>query len=200
MAGNIARIALTLHMVRIVLGEAINQDQIDLKTMQSAVVIGRWFANGASQIYPLIGCISENAESRETREVLDVIRELGGSATIRDIGQKRRKYRDADNKENLEKILRSLVSKRILRTETKTTGGRPTEMFFGMEQMERGTKGIKNTENFDLSFRATDIECENTNFQNDPPAVLLKRKQPKKKADQESKKEEPKHEQTSLFD
>ena len=36
--------------------------------------------------------------------------------------------------------------------------------------------------------------------ENSPPAVLLKRKPGKKKADQESKKEEPKHEQTSLFD
>ena len=180
MPGKIARLALIFHSVLCVTGGSVSSSQIDAGVMRSAIVVGRWYANETSRVYSLLGCDSENEESRERREILDVIRNLGGSATIRGIGQKKSKYRDEPCKTELEKLLRSLVSKGKLYSESKVTGGRPTEVFFLVEQPPHRTKGIKNTENNGLSFCATESNSENAISQDSRPGVILKKIQPKK--------------------
>jgi len=131
--GRIARMALQHHCVRVVSGENIHPTVIDVDSMQSAITIGRWYANEASRVYALLGCGSENEDARERREILDVLRGLGGSASIAEIGQRRHKYRNPAEKTKAEKILRQQVTDGKMKSETITTGGAPKEVFAILE-------------------------------------------------------------------
>jgi hypothetical protein len=131
--GRIARIALLHHLVRCAAGENIHPCQIDTHSMQSAITIGRWYANEASRVYTLLGCGSETGEARERREILDVLRELGGTASISEITVKLSKFRGEEGREKLEKILRQEVSKGRMKSETVNTGGKPKVVFTLLE-------------------------------------------------------------------
>jgi len=131
--GRIARIALQHHCVRVVTCENIHPTIIDADSMQSAITIGRWYANEASRVYALLGCGSENEDTREGREILDVLRGLGGSASIAEIGQRKHRYRNPAEKIRVEKILRQQVTDGKMKSETITTGGAPKEVFTLLE-------------------------------------------------------------------
>ena len=131
--GRIARIALQHHCVRLVTGESVHPTIIDTDSMLSAITMGRWHSNEASRVYGLLGCGSENSDARELREILDVIRALGGAASIPEIYGKLKKYRDERGREKLEKILLSRVKEGEMRMESPDTGGRGTVRFILLE-------------------------------------------------------------------
>jgi hypothetical protein len=131
--GKIARIALILYEVRVALGEICNSHQVDADTMQSAIIIGRWYANEASRKYGSLGCSAESDDSRDQREILDAIRVSGGSASIAEIYGRITKYRDQEGREQLERILREDLRDKVQST-TVTSNGRPKEVFFFREE------------------------------------------------------------------
>lgn len=129
MAGRIARIALVLHCIRLADGEKVEELIIDERTMQSAIEIGRWYANEAQRCYSHFGVerIGNDIES----DVLEMIRQAGENGmTKREIHRKKPRYKDY-----LNVILNSLVkAEKMVCKERKRDGpGSKTKVYYLLE-------------------------------------------------------------------
>ena len=128
--GRIARLALQHHLTRFAFGESVCHDTIDADSMLAAVKMGRWDANETSRVYAMLGCGSEGDDVRERREILDTIKELGGTASVSEINQSgSSKNRNESGRQALEKILRKLAFEGFVKSETVNSKGRPKEVF-----------------------------------------------------------------------
>ncbi|MHB1422806.1 MAG: DUF3987 domain-containing protein [Gemmataceae bacterium] len=92
-----ARFALLHHVVSCASVRADDDIPIDAKAIEDGIALARWFGNEARRIY---STLSESAEERERRQLLEFIGGRGGSITVRQLQRSNcRKYPDADTAE-----------------------------------------------------------------------------------------------------
>lgn len=97
--GYVPRLALVFTLV-----ENPDATAVGVDAMQSAIVLGRWFAQESRRVY---GLLVESADDRDRREVEEFIREQRGVVTLRDVQRKfGRRFRTA---EEVELVLKELA-------------------------------------------------------------------------------------------
>jgi hypothetical protein len=127
--GYAPRLALVFHLIRHAADDpgATDPRKIDLRSMEAAIRVTRWFANETLRVNAML---SESDAERKTRLLVEWIERRGGKATVRDLTRGPREYRDKP--EVAEAALRALIAAgvgRWERTNAGTEGGRPTERF-----------------------------------------------------------------------
>src|SRR5262249_26647070 len=70
-------------------------------------LLGEWFKREAMRVY---GQLEESAQSAERRDLAEIIRQMGGTVTARDLQRRRRKYAGKGGAEAAERDLLDLVS------------------------------------------------------------------------------------------
>ncbi|MGL4512083.1 MAG: DUF3987 domain-containing protein [Lacipirellulaceae bacterium] len=129
MRGQVGRVALVLHLLRVVAGEVHDGAPIDADTMTAAVRLAEWFENEAVRVFSLRGETTQDAEAREVEnKVAAAIAQLG-EATARDV---RQKVGALKTTEQAEEVLRRLVEAgRVERIDQPPgpRGGRPTWVY-----------------------------------------------------------------------
>ena len=121
--GYAARLALVCFCCRHVTGEA-EGGTVDERSMRSGIALSRWFSNETRRVY---ASLSETAEEREQYGLVDLIRNHGGSITVRQLMRASRRYRD--KVELAEQALNGLVSSGLATSDTTQPGqhgGRPS--------------------------------------------------------------------------
>ncbi len=119
--GYAARFALIFELVK-------NPDAVEVSSdsMQRAIALADWFVNEASRIYGRLGA---SDESRELHRLVDVVSQMGGRVTARDLYKRSRRFRPAAKAKGA--ILR-LVEAKLGNLEVQASGpkgGRPTKCF-----------------------------------------------------------------------
>jgi hypothetical protein len=126
--GYAARIALVVHCIRQAAGEAgVDPWHLTEQSMAAGIALAEWFGNEAKRVYAML---AESGEARAARELVELIRSMGGRATARDLCQRRRKYRS--DAERARQDLQQLVDLGLGRWEhpaPSAQGGRPSEVF-----------------------------------------------------------------------
>jgi hypothetical protein len=124
--GYTARLALVIHLVRAVTGDA-DPMAVDAESIIAGATLSRWFGREAERVYAMLG---ESDEQRERRELVELIERRGGTITVRELMRSSRRYRDSA--ETAEAALQSLVRDGgALREPIGTTqrGGQPTARY-----------------------------------------------------------------------
>jgi hypothetical protein len=124
--GGAARLALIVQLVRWAAGTA-DGGAIDGDSMKSGVALARWFCHEAERVYV---ALNETDEEREQRDLLDLVRRLGGETTARDLMRASRRYRGSA--EAAEAALDTLVKAgagRWAEVGPGPDGGRPARVF-----------------------------------------------------------------------
>lgn len=128
MAGRIARIALVFHCIRSAGEEEIEDFVIDERTMQSAIEVGRWYANEAKRCYSFFDIGSNTTVSINMEEdILNLVAQTGQNGiTKRDLNRRRPRYFREQPK-----VLEGLVKRGILSSvEIKNNGpGAPKTVY-----------------------------------------------------------------------
>jgi hypothetical protein len=127
--GYAPRLALVFHLIRHAADDpgATDPRKIDLRSMDAAIRVTRWFANETLRVNAML---SESDAERKTRLLVEWIERRGGKTTVRDLTRGPREYRDKP--EVAEAALRALVAAGVgcwESTNGGTKGGRPTERF-----------------------------------------------------------------------
>jgi hypothetical protein len=124
--GYAARLALVVHLVRQVAGgpdlNIGHGGRIDDWSMAAGITLARWFAAEARRVYAVL---SESEEARARRELVELIREAGGTITARDL--MRRRQGEYPTAEDADHALMDLVTNKLARGKwvSDPEGGRP---------------------------------------------------------------------------
>jgi hypothetical protein len=124
--GYVARLALLVHCVRCAAGEVTDFDTVDELSMGMGVALCRWFGYETRRVYAML---SETDVDRQRRELVELVRRLGGNVTARDLMRSSRAYRTS---ELAEADLNALVQGGAGHWEDvgpAAQGGRPTRRF-----------------------------------------------------------------------
>jgi hypothetical protein len=124
--GYVARLALLVHCVRCAAGEVTDFDTMDELSMGMGVALCRWFGYETRRVYAML---SETDVDRQRRELVELVRRLGGNVTARDLMRSSRAYRTS---ESAEADLNALVQGGAGHWEDAgpaAQGGRPTRRF-----------------------------------------------------------------------
>jgi Protein of unknown function (DUF3987)/3'-5' exonuclease/Bifunctional DNA primase/polymerase, N-terminal len=125
--GYAARFALVHHVLTHVGLEADDRRSVGARSVEAGVELSRWFASEARRIY---ATLSEGAEEREARRLVEFIRARGGSMTARDLQKSNsRKYPLA---EAAEAALEALITAGLGEWDDRPAGfrgGHPTRVF-----------------------------------------------------------------------
>lgn len=86
-----ARLALVVHFVRWAAGDPTlaSADKIDAGTMVAAITLAEWFKHETRRVYALL---AEGDDTREQRELVELIDRKGGSLSARELQQASRRY------------------------------------------------------------------------------------------------------------
>jgi len=93
--GYAARFALLFQLIRQAAGEA-SGDAVELPDMRGGIELSRWFGQEAARIYRDLGDITDGPRGRQAREraqLVEWIRERGGTVTARELQQGPRRFR-----------------------------------------------------------------------------------------------------------
>ncbi len=121
-----ARLALIIHCIRHVCGDAVDPWTCDAASMSAGVTLATWFKNETERVYRLL---TEPKNDRDLRQAAHWIEQQGGTVRTRDLVSGRR---DITDSEEADSLLQRLVNagfgswKRVQSTER---GGRPTMEF-----------------------------------------------------------------------
>jgi DNA polymerase I-like protein with 3'-5' exonuclease and polymerase domains len=122
--GYAARFALLHHVVSHRAVDADDVRAVGARSVEAGIALARWFAGEARRLYTTL---SESAEERETRRLVEFIRARGGQISVKELQRSNaRKYPTAPA---AEAALDALVEGRLARWEDRTAtdrGGRPT--------------------------------------------------------------------------
>jgi hypothetical protein len=121
--GYAARFALIFHCVRQAGGESVEPSTADLADVENGIALADWFWGETKKIY---GAFSESAEEKERRQLLELVRRLGGKVTARDLQKHCRKFKTS---EDAELALISLANANFGSWEIQQTDGRPKHVF-----------------------------------------------------------------------
>jgi hypothetical protein len=97
---------------------------VDVESIEVGISLARWFGHEAQRVYGVFG---ESEDERRQRELVDLIQRVGGVISIRDLRQKRRRYRYSA--QAAQDDLQRLVDARLGRWDYLNTGGRPAHVF-----------------------------------------------------------------------
>jgi hypothetical protein len=127
--GYTARFALIIHLVRSEMNDPTLEDpaSVDGASVQAGIRLSRWFADEASRIYTIIGGSGDSAENRERRKLVRLIRDKGGSTTVRELMRSCRRFRS--DAQLAETALNDLVQAGVGTWQTVETAGRPKRTF-----------------------------------------------------------------------
>lgn len=120
------RLALVIHLCRVASGDDVEDLVLDAASMESGIILARWFANETRRIY---GVLERTKDEDERAELADWIRRQGGSITPRELQSNHRKFRSPGAAET---ALEALVKNGFGFWETvasSSKGGRPTRRF-----------------------------------------------------------------------
>jgi DNA polymerase I-like protein with 3'-5' exonuclease and polymerase domains len=122
-----ARFALLHHVVNHVEVGTDDLRPVGTKSVEAGVTLCRWFADEDRRIY---ATLTEAAEDREARLLVEFIRSRGGVVSARDLMRSNsRKYPDPDSAEQaLDVLAQAGVAEWVDRPPT-TKGGRPSKQF-----------------------------------------------------------------------
>ena len=126
--GYAARLALVVHLTHWAAGRSALTDSgaVDEASMSAGVALSEWFKSEVRRIYAML---SESDEDSQCRQLVELVRRKGGSATPRDLMRSSQKYAKAPE---AELALAELVEAGLGRWEdvpTTSKGGRPTCRF-----------------------------------------------------------------------
>jgi 5S rRNA maturation endonuclease (ribonuclease M5) len=128
LCGGAARLALIVHQVRFADGDkSVDPWHADDRSIASGVTLAQWYCREAERVYGVLG---EADEERGQRELVELIRGMGGMVTVRELRHKRRRYRD--DAAQVQADLDGLVEGGIGRWETpkpSDQGGHPSRRF-----------------------------------------------------------------------
>lgn len=90
--GYAARLALVVHLTRWAAGDATLRDpaRVDEASIAAGVVLARWFGDEARRVYAML---RESEESRENRELVELIQRMGGHTSGRELVQRSRMFK-----------------------------------------------------------------------------------------------------------
>jgi len=101
-----ARLALVCHVCRQAGGESSLSNEVDVESITAGIGMAEWFAAEWLRVYDLtIGGGAEKS-ANDAGDLLEWIAGQGGQVAVRDIGQRLRRYRDADK---LERTITGLI-------------------------------------------------------------------------------------------
>jgi hypothetical protein len=84
--------ALIIHQISLVANTpGVTADAIDGNSMKAGITLARWFSHEARRLFAVM---TESPEEQELRRLIELIVELGGRASARDLRQRWQKYRD----------------------------------------------------------------------------------------------------------
>jgi hypothetical protein len=126
--GYAARLALIIHFIRWACDDPTlaSGDEVDEASIQAGIGLSRWFGGEAERLY---GVMRESEEEADRRELVELLRHLGGRVTVRQLGKHARRYQNAAD---ATAALMSLVDTglaRVHRPAPSAKGGRPTQIF-----------------------------------------------------------------------
>lgn len=110
-------------------------NEISGETMQRAEIATRWIMAETLDSYQRLSFTKPQDISEE---ILDIIRENPESMSVRDIGQKKRRYRSGDGKEQLEKTLDKLVKAGRLQCQTTKVGNGKAVLKYSIPPAQAG--------------------------------------------------------------
>ncbi len=92
--GYTARLALVVHLVRVAAGDpTADPGAVDAESIVAGATLSRWFGHECRRAY---AALAEDEERRETRRLVEFIRDRGGRITARDLQRSNgKKFRDA---------------------------------------------------------------------------------------------------------
>jgi hypothetical protein len=90
--GGAARLALIVHMVRVVTGEA-DAAAVDEQSIAVGITLSDWFGAEGLRIYDIL---AESAVDAESRKLVEWVRKRGGKVGLRDLKRGPRAYRGGD--------------------------------------------------------------------------------------------------------
>ncbi|MCH7989688.1 MAG: hypothetical protein IID46_11160, partial [Planctomycetes bacterium] len=127
--GYAARLALVIHLVRVVMGdrELADCDLIDERSLDAGIKLSRWFGNEADRLYAVIGGSVDSEESEQILQLVDFIRDKGGRITPRELQRGPQIYKKSS--EVAEKALNVLVDHGLGKWEVTDTEGRQRREF-----------------------------------------------------------------------
>jgi len=130
--GYAARFALLFQLIRQASGDA-RGDAVELPDMRGGIELSRWFGQEAARIYRDLGDITDSPKGRQAREraqLVEWIRERGGTVTARELQQGPRRFRGSIDA--AEAALHDLVKSGHGKWQdlpTTPRGGRPARAF-----------------------------------------------------------------------
>jgi len=128
-----ARIALIVHLVKLENDPMeLVAPEVNAESMNAGIGIAQWFIGEAQRVY---GMLAESEDDRAQRELIEFVQKSGGATTIRELRQKRRRYRN--DVQAAEDDLQKLVDAGLGAFEYRMTGGRPARTF-----VLRGVNGV----------------------------------------------------------
>lgn len=126
--GCAARLALIVQLIRVASGdETADENRVDEISIDAGVRLARWFGYEARRVYAALG---ETGGQQQRRELAELVRQMGGSVAVRDLRQRRRRYRD--NPEQAEADLQALVDAGLGEWDYPkpgANGGQPAKLF-----------------------------------------------------------------------
>jgi hypothetical protein len=125
--GYAARLALVVHCIRQAGKEDVDPWHVDAQSIAAGIALAEWFGNETKRVYAAMG---ESSDERHGRELVELIQSMGGQVSVRDLCQKRRKYRNDPALAQAD--LQGLADAGLGRWEhpaPTAKGGRPREVF-----------------------------------------------------------------------
>jgi hypothetical protein len=126
-AGSIRReLALVDHLVRWATDPlAGDAGRVGVQSIEAGITLARWFGHEDRRVYGMLG---ETDDERRQRELVELVREMGGNVSIRDLQHKRRRYRNHPGVAQAD--LQILVDAKLGDWRYRDTRGRPSQAFF----------------------------------------------------------------------
>jgi hypothetical protein len=126
----VARLALVIHEVRLVAGDAVDPGLVDVASMDRATRLVEWQKRETRRVYALL---AESEIDRAIRQADDRLAAFvdahGGTVAVRDVIAGVRSIRDADAAEEALQRLVDAGRGGWIARETTDAGGRPTRLF-----------------------------------------------------------------------
>ena len=98
------RLALVFHLIRCATGEPVQQVQVDRESMQRAIAVANWHKRETDRVY---SSLHQSEAERDRMDLIDYIKQKGGTITVRELQRNRRQFKTADD---ADKALTDLVN------------------------------------------------------------------------------------------
>ncbi len=132
--GYVARLALTIHMVRRVSTPELLEapDAVDAKSVNAAVEFAKWFQHEARRVYAMM---KESDDERDTRQHIETIQRNEGRITANELCRSTRKFEESEDAEAFLNRLEQAGLGEWKKKKMTAKGGRPTRVFILKEDV-----------------------------------------------------------------